>query len=81
MVWVIKSYLIFLCHLNFSALSAIITKRISLIIKYIVLMQVSGSLYGALFGSLIVYPIADFLGVCFAHLLYPEVWSFTIYLI
>lgn len=65
----------------FSALSAIITKRISLIIKYIILMQVSGSLYGALFGSLLVYPIADFLGVCFAHLLYPEVWRFMIYLI
>ena len=28
-------------------------------------MQVSGSLYGALLGSLLVYPIADFLGTPF----------------
>lgn len=28
-------------------------------------MKVSGSLYGALFGSLIVYPLADFLGTLF----------------
>lgn len=33
-------------------------------------MQVSGSLYGALFGSLLVYPIADFLGLYFALHMY-----------
>lgn len=39
-------------------------------------IQVSGSLYGALLGSILVYPITDFLGISFTYLLYPEVWSF-----
>lgn len=63
-VWFIEYYTICSCA---------ICKHVVCLPKftnYIVLMQVSGSLYGALFGSLLVYPIADFLGLDFALHMY-----------
>lgn len=70
-VWFIESYSICSCSICKPVVCLPkFTKHSSRFTNYIVLMQVSGSLYGALFGSLLVYPIADFLGLYFALHMY-----------